>query len=97
VRRIRPVRIAARNAFNKSIAYGDDWELAKKAIPLKGACCERCGSTHHLQRHHFIPRSKYGSHAKYNIQILCDSCHELLHAHMRKKVRKIRVRQSYHL
>ena len=90
MKRIKPTRITARNAFNKS-SYGAVWEQVKKELPLNDARCSRCGSQKKLQRHHLIPVGKSGSRAIANIEIVCQSCHALYHPHLRDQVKKIRT------
>lgn len=44
-----------------------------------GFKCQECGSFGPLHGHHVKHRSQGGTHAKSNIRILCDACHDKAH------------------
>lgn len=52
----------------------EKWKLRKRAqreIPLEpGACCESCGSTSGLQRHHYAGLQNWSA-----VKIICQACH----------------------
>jgi 5-methylcytosine-specific restriction endonuclease McrA len=86
MRRIKVVKLTAKNCFDKS-RYGMAWEKIKEVVPLSGRRCSECGSNKKLERDHFTPVSKGGRHSISNVQILCQGCHDKKHPH-RKKFRK---------
>ena len=52
----------------------------RKAIYRRdGYQCALCGSTRHLQIHHYIPRGKGGRDIPQNLITLCSDCHALVH------------------
>ncbi len=52
--------------------------LAKYHIPLDGRCCEICGSTEDLHRHH----DDYSKPLE--VIIMCKECHDKTHGELRK-------------
>lgn len=48
---------------------------------LSGRECALCGVTDWLQVHHILFRSQGGDDVKANLCLLCQSCHDALHAY----------------
>lgn len=46
--------------------------------------CALCGSTSFLHRHHIIYRSEGGPTDYWNIIVLCERCHRMVHSNKRK-------------
>lgn len=69
----------------KRPAYRDylestDWQaLREEAIAHADGCCENCGSQRRLDVHHVHYRT-LGDESLADLQVLCRSCHEELHA-----------------
>ena len=86
IRRIRvnypkrnAARITARNAHDKTVAYGPAWQAFCRENPVKHKLCQRCQQRSAKARHHLIPVGKGGKHLRSNVDFLCDPCHDKLH------------------
>lgn len=86
-RKTQPCSIHPQGWANKDPSIPDlpdNWERLKKLVPKVGGCRWRlengaiCGSNHHLELDHIIPRHAGGTDSLINLQWLC-------RAHHRKK------------
>lgn len=73
------VKITKRNAFNKTIGYGEAWQNFRQKNPIRGRLCEKCHKRPAKARHHLIPVSKGGQHTRSNVDFICDDCHNKVH------------------
>ena len=84
-----PVKRYKKPLFDKERDYGEGWDKFKASNSLKGKLCEHQGCNKPAtQRHHIIPAGRGGPHAQFNIKLICDYHHEILHPHMQKLKRK---------
>lgn len=77
----------ATGRFKRYIDYmdSDHWrELRAKALALQ-KCCLACGKDRSLHVHHITYREFYDCEL-YDLAVLCEGCHDLLHRLQRKKI-----------
>src|ERR1022692_3604553 len=55
--------------------------LCQQVRERDGWRCQKCGSSHDLQVHHILPRSKLGDDVAENLITLCNTCHCRVHMH----------------
>jgi 5-methylcytosine-specific restriction endonuclease McrA len=74
--------------------YRDNWlATAKSDRQILGLKCEKCGSTHKVQRHHIVSMNRDGRKGRggggpdnlLNLMLLCETCHLLEHRRLPRK------------
>lgn len=65
-------------------AYGKEWKKFRNDFVVeRGRECSICGKSNpeFITVHHKIPLEMGGTHDASNLQVLCQSCHVMLHCH----------------
>lgn len=58
-------------------------------------CCEACGSTKNITKHHLRPRHLGGKENKENIMFLCRECHNVVDKDSSLTIKEIELIQKY--